>query len=68
MIAFKLNILRNFTIKCFSFVYTLRKEKKSLKRLVNSVGINQLMKYNIPVGFTFDSNMLMITEKFILIF
>ena len=38
-IAFKLNIIRNFTIKCFSFSYTLLKENKSFKKWVNSVGI-----------------------------
>ena len=26
------------------------------------------MKYNIPVGFSFDNNILIITEKFTLIF
>ena len=67
-IAFKFNILRNFTIKCFSFSYTLLKENKSLKEWVNSVGINPFMKYNIPVGFSFDNNILIITEKFTLIF
>ena len=68
LIAFKLNILRNFTIKCFGFSYTLLKENKSLKEQVNSVGINPFMKYNIPVGFSFDNNILIITEKFTLIF
>lgn len=67
-IALKFNILRNFTIKCFSFSYTLLKENKSLKKWVNSVGINPFMKYNIPVGFSFDNNILIITEKFTLIF
>ena len=61
IVAFKLNILRNFTIKCFSFNYTLLKENKSLKKRGN-------MKYNIPVGFSFDNNILIITEKFTLIF
>ena len=68
LFAFKFNILRNFTIKCFSFSYTLLKENKSLKEWVNSVGINPFMKYNIPVGFSFDNNILIITEKFTLIF
>ena len=63
-----MNILRNFTTKCFSFSYTLLKENVSLKKWVISVGINQLMKYNIPVGFSFDNNILIITEKFTLIF
>ena len=63
IIAFKLNILRNVTIKRFSFSYTLLKDIKSLKNWVNSVGINQLMKYNIPLGFSFDNNIFIITEK-----
>ena len=44
------------------------KENVSLKKWVISVGINQLMKYNIPAGFSFDNNILIITEKITLIF
>ena len=55
-------------MKCFSFSYTLLKKNKSLKKWVNNVGINQFFKYNIPVGYLFENSILIITEKYTLIF